>query len=149
MSRAQELADSIVHRFLTLGRYRRYVSNLINTAVNLSGRDLATLRYLAQGGPRTVSQIGRMLYVRDATVSPMLERLEREGYVTRTRCREDARKVMVEVTTKGREIINQAPLGPVWLMRTHLPELPIEELEEIDHALARLSDIAGVDESLL
>lgn len=149
MSRAHELADSIVHRFLTLSRYRRYVSNLINTAVNLSGRDLAVLRYLAQGGPCTVSQIGRMLYVRDATVSPLLERLEREGYVTRTRCREDARKVMVEVTDRGREIITQAPPGPVWLMRAHLPELSIEELEEIDRALAKLSEIAQVDESLL
>lgn len=149
MDRAKELAESIIHRFLTLNRYRRHVSGTIHEQWHTSGRELAVIRYLIQEGPRSVSQISRFLYVRDATTSPLLERMEEDGYVTRERCREDKRQVIVQVTAKGRETVTEAPLGPVWLMRTRLPELPIEELDLIDHALARLSELAEVDEEVL
>lgn len=143
------LAESIVHRYLTLVRYQRYKSDLVRRTANISGRQLSVLHYLVDVGTRTVGQIGQFLYVRDATVSPMLERMEREGYVTRRRCQEDNRKVLVEPTALGREIVAHAPQSMVWHLRVGLPELPVDDLQAIDNALQRLSEIAQVEESLL
>ncbi|NLG51524.1 MAG: MarR family transcriptional regulator [Chloroflexi bacterium] len=149
MDKARELADSIVHRYLTLVRYQRYVSDVIRKEFEVSGRQLAVLRYLLQSSPRSVGEISALLYVRDATTSPLLERMERDGYVTRRRCSKDNRKVLIEPTDLGRELAQRAPLGTVAQMRVRLPELPVEELESIDAALRKLSEIADVDESLL
>ena len=149
MGIAQELAESIVHRFLTLMRYRHHVSNQLRKTMGISGRQLAVLRYLAEHGPRSVGEISSHLYVRDASTSSLLDRLERDGYVARTRCQEDNRRVYVHLTEAGREILAGAPLTPIALMRARLPELAVDELEIIDKALARLSEIAQVDESVL
>lgn len=149
MSKAQELADSIVHRYLTLMRYQRYMSELIRRTTNISGRELAVLRYLLQQGPRSVKEISQFLYVREATASPLLEQMERNGYVTRRRSPEDNRKLLVEPTDLGREVVAHAPMGTVTLLRVRLPALPVEELAAIDKALKRLSEIAEVDESVL
>lgn len=149
MSRAHELADSIVHRYLALVRYQRHVNERIRMSTNVSGRQLAVLRFLVQEGPRAVGQISRFLYVRDATTSQLLDRMERDGFVTRRRSTEDCRKVFVEPTELGRQIASTAPPGTTWLLRTRLPEVELEELERIDQALARLSQIAEVDETTL
>ncbi|MBC7236152.1 MAG: MarR family transcriptional regulator [Chloroflexi bacterium] len=149
MDKARELAASIVHRYLLLSRYQHRFGHLLRKQYNITGQQLAVLRYLMQGAPRTVSEISEFLLISDATASPLLERMERDGFVRRYRSSEDNRKVLVEPTIKGQEIVAQAPMGAIACMRAHLPELPLEELERIDWALARLSEIARVDERLL
>ncbi|HUV95649.1 MAG TPA: MarR family transcriptional regulator [Anaerolineae bacterium] len=149
MDTARDLAGSIVHRYLTLSRYRRYCSHLIRKTTNVSGRQLAVLRHLVENAPLTVTEISRFLYVRDATASPLLERMEQAGYVTRRRCHEDSRKVHVEPTELGRQVALEAPMGIIELMRVRLPDLSVGELVAIDEALGKLSALVGVDESLL
>jgi DNA-binding MarR family transcriptional regulator len=149
MDRSRELAESIVHRYLTLVRHQRRRSDQVRMSANISGRQLAVLRHLVQEGPQTVGQISRFLYVRDATTSSLLDRMERDGYVTRRRCTKDSRRVYVEPTEQGRQIAATAPAGTIWLLRTRLPELDADELERIDWALARLSEVAEVDEPTL
>jgi DNA-binding MarR family transcriptional regulator len=146
MSRSRALAESIVHRYLALVRHQRRKSEQVRMAVNISGKQLSVLRYLVQEGPQSVGRISHHLYVRDATTSALLDRMERDGYVTRRRSTQDCRKVLVEPTEKGRQIAATAPLGMIWLLRTRLPELAPEEIEAIDRALSRLSEIADVDE---
>lgn len=149
MGKTNELAESIVHRYLTLVRYQRYVSEIIRRTTSISGRELAVLRYLVQQSPRSVKEISQFLYVREATTSPLLERMERDGYVTRRRSPDDNRRLLVEPTDLGREVVTRAPMGTVTLMRVRLPTLPFEDLAAIDEALKKLSAIAEVDESVL
>jgi DNA-binding MarR family transcriptional regulator len=149
MSKETELADSIVHRYLTLVRYQRHVSDLIRRTANISGRQAGLLLWLVGNGPRTVGQISQYLYVRDATTSSLLDRMERDGFVTRRRCSTDNRKVYVEPTERGREIALQLPMSMVTSLRARLPELPLVELEQIEAGLQRLSAVAEVDESVL
>lgn len=149
MTTPRQLAESIVHRYLALVRHQRRKSEQIRASANISGKQVAVLRHLVQEGPRTVGQLSRFLYVRDATTSALLDRMERDGYVTRRRSTKDCRKVYIEPTEEGRRITATAPAGTIWLLRTRLPELDAEELEQIDRALARLSEIAEVDASTL
>lgn len=149
MSKENELADSIVHRYLTLVRYQRHVSDTIRRTANISGRQAGLLLWLVTNGPRTVGQISQYLYVRDATTSSLLDRMERDGFVARRRCATDNRKVYVEPTERGREVALQVPMSMVTSLRARLPELPLPELEQIDAALQQLSAVAEVDESVL
>ena len=69
--------------------------------------------------------------------------------MTRARCTQDARRVLVEPTPLGAELAAKAPLSPIALLRADLPKLSVHELKAIDKALERLSEIARVDESVL
>ena len=148
MGDPQELTDSIVHRYLSLVRYQRSRNQEIKKDTGLSGRRLAILRCLLQESPRTVGQIGRYLYVSDATMSRILDDMETQGLVTRRRCTKDSRRVLAEPTEAGREVVDRAPQGVVALMRDQLPRLAVAELEKIDWALQRLEDLVEVTVSV-
>jgi len=149
MADAQELTDAIVHLYLSLVRYQRSRNQEIKKETGLSGRRLAILRCLIQQSPRSVGEIGRYLYVSDATVSRILDDMEARGHVTRRRCEKDSRRVLVEPTVEGRQVAEAAPPGVVATMRDALPGLPVEELERMEWALKRLTDLVQVDVSVV
>lgn len=149
MEEVNALAQSIVHRLLTLFRYQHRFANQVQRTWGISGRQLSALRYLVQDGPHSVSEISRYLYIGDGTTSPMLERLENAGLVERRRCTKDARRVLVEATEKGRRLVEEAPVGLFGHLRASLPQLSAEELRVLDQALERLMQLAQLDETLL
>ena len=55
-------------------------------------------------GPRTVGELGHTLDLDSGTLSPLLRRLERADYVTRTRRADDERVVEVGLTELGRDL---------------------------------------------
>jgi DNA-binding MarR family transcriptional regulator len=132
---------------LILLRYQHYFSHQLRKTLGVSGQQIAAMRYLARDGPHSVSEISHYLNVRDGTTSPLLERLEQAGFVQRRRCTQDSRRVLVDITQTGRDMVAQAPQGPIGSLREHLPELTADELQSIDAALETLSDIAHVDVS--
>lgn len=149
MERAQPLADLVVHHYLVLHRYQHRASHQLRKHLGISGRQAAILHYLVADGLRTAREISRYLYVRDATVSPMLDGMERAGWITRRRCEQDARKLMIKPTDLGREMAAKAPLTMLETLRVRLPDLPESELLAIDTALQRLIEIAEIDETLV
>jgi DNA-binding MarR family transcriptional regulator len=53
---------------------------------------------------RRVGEIGARLFLDSGTLTPVLRRLERLGFVTRTRDRDDERHVLVALTERGRRL---------------------------------------------
>ncbi|MGK0741670.1 MarR family winged helix-turn-helix transcriptional regulator [Leucobacter sp. Z1108] len=52
----------------------------------------------------TVSELGTELHLDSGTLSPLLTRLETNGYVTRSRPERDGRRVVVHLTTAGEKL---------------------------------------------
>jgi len=63
---------------------------------------------LWQRSPRTVRDLGVALQLEPATLSPLLKRLEAQGYLTRQRSAKDERALDVELTPTGRALREQA-----------------------------------------
>lgn len=57
---------------------------------------------LLDGAPLSVGTLGARLDMDTGTITPLLKRLEMAGMVTRTRDRTDERRVMVDLTPRGR-----------------------------------------------
>jgi len=51
-----------------------------------------------------IRDLCRMLYLDTGTLTPVLKKLESEGYLTRSRSEEDERVVLIELTEKGTEL---------------------------------------------
>ena len=63
---------------------------------------------LWQRSPRTVRDLGEALQLEPATLSPLLKRLEAQGYVTRERSTRDERALDVALTDAGTALREQA-----------------------------------------
>lgn len=66
------------------------------------------LRQLQRSGGATIGQLATMLDVRASTMSQMLDRLERSGFVTRTQDAVDARIRIVQLTEAGERTIRDS-----------------------------------------
>ena len=67
----------------------------------LSRHQASILDHLDEIDPTTVNELARHMGVTPATMSLGLDRLERKGYVTRSRDGADRRRVHVRLTTAG------------------------------------------------
>ena len=55
-----------------------------------------------------VNDIARRLYLETNTVTPLLQRMEKQGLLTRKRGKEDTRQRIVSLTRQGKELEEQA-----------------------------------------
>ena len=92
--------------------FRLYAaSRLITQAYHplLSAHGLTYPQYLVlmvlwEKDAQPVNDIARRLYLETNTVTPLLQRMEKEGILTRAKGRKDARQMIVTLTKKGREL---------------------------------------------
>ncbi|HUT18072.1 MAG TPA: MarR family transcriptional regulator [Anaerolineae bacterium] len=142
---SQTLAQETTGKFLTLYRYLRQYGRQMHEE-GISGRKIATLRYLSEAGPLPVGQLSTYLCISDSSTSALIDRLEEQGYATRTRSRADHRVVLVDVTPAGRELADRTPLGGIPLLREALRTLPEERLAVVHEAMAILVEILEMED---
>ena len=70
-------------------------------AVGVNRTDLRCLEILYQQGPSLPSRLGKRLGLTTGSVTAMLDRLERIGYLTRRSDPSDRRQVLVQITPKA------------------------------------------------
>jgi DNA-binding MarR family transcriptional regulator len=71
--------------------------------LDLTASEVNALGNLAESGGMTVSQLGAAAGTRPATLTGILDRLERRGLITRGVRQGDRRAVLIEVTADGRQ----------------------------------------------
>jgi DNA-binding MarR family transcriptional regulator len=91
---------------------------------------------LWEGSPLTVREIGHLLSLEPATLSPLLKRLETAGLVTRDRHPDDDRALAITLTERGRLLREQALQVPPRIIATLGME--VEELHALHASLSRV-----------
>ncbi len=103
---------------------------------------------LWERSPRTVRSIADDLHLESATITPLLKRLERAGYIERTRNPKNERELAVELTERGAALRGRAQKVPAAVVeRLGLP-LPVLEdlrdrLTELLHAVESLGPVSN------
>jgi len=78
----------------------------------------------------TVGQLGSMLHLDAGTLTPLLKNLEKEGYITRSRSREDERVTIISITDKGNDLKEKCKDIPLALAKEGSP-LDEKEAKEL------------------
>lgn len=126
---------------------RRLVSVLGESARSVEQRtgvtnaQLFVLRLLARrpnGHGLTINALAAHTLTQQSTVSLLVRRLEGKGYVERRRARDDARRVLVRLTSAGRAIARRAPEPPLARMLRSLDTLPGDEIQALIRGLGSL-----------
>jgi MarR family transcriptional regulator, organic hydroperoxide resistance regulator len=95
---------------------------------------------LWERSPLSVKEIGDLLELDSPTLSPLLKRLATAGLLTRNRSDKDERRVDVELTTKGRDLRQEALLIPPAVVARL--GMNISELEALHHSLSKVISAA-------
>ncbi|WP_166979537.1 MarR family winged helix-turn-helix transcriptional regulator [Paramicrobacterium fandaimingii] len=81
--------------------------------LNLTHPQYLVMLALWEHGTLSLSGLGDLLMLEAATLSPMVKRLERVGYVRRTRNPLDERQLAIELTDDGHELRERAKQVPI------------------------------------
>lgn len=91
---------------------------------------------LWEGGPVTVGKLGVRLCLDSGTLTPLLKRLEKTGYLTRQRADHDERAVLIALTPAGRKLKKAAlKVPPTLACKSGLGRQEATELRDRLNAL--------------
>jgi DNA-binding MarR family transcriptional regulator len=137
-----------------LAAVREEYSALLSAERRLRGRDqhrkaddgltiahVRALFALDQSEAATAGEIAEAARLSPASVTAMLDDLERDGIVTRVRCDTDRRRVLVALTDEGRTVLGKR--RRLWLKRweSALADIPDRDLEAAADVLRRLTGL--------
>ena len=77
------------------------VSRKVISLLNLTYTQYIVLMALWENNRIPVCELGKALFLDNGTLTPLLKKMESEGYVTRQRSRKDERVVIISLTEKA------------------------------------------------
>ncbi|MEN6374308.1 MAG: MarR family transcriptional regulator [Smithella sp.] len=122
-------------------------SKKVQKDTGLTGPQLWTIKTINENAPLNLSDLAGRLYLHSTTVVGIIDRLEMQDLVKRTRSKDDRRKVLIDLTEKGKSLIENAPEVAQGLLVAGLEELPDNSLQEIDRSMRRLVKIFGAQKT--
>ena len=133
--------------------FRLYTaSRLLTQAYHplLSGQGLTYPQYLVllvlwEKDSQPVNDIAKHLLLETNTVTPLLQRMEREGILIRAKGRKDARQMIVSLTEKGRDLQIKlagvpATVGNAVMCDSLTPETAPDFFRMLDDIILQLRD---------
>ncbi|MFC6648090.1 MarR family winged helix-turn-helix transcriptional regulator [Paenibacillus rhizoplanae] len=109
---------------------RRIMSQMsMHKELGLTVPQFGLLHMIFQEKHARVIQLADKMEVKSSAVTVMLDRLELLGLIARVPDENDRRAVIVTITTKGQEVLDEAQRRSLLLLEEHLAVLEPEELE--------------------
>jgi DNA-binding MarR family transcriptional regulator len=142
--RDQEIADILDNLRRVFRVVHRY-SKRAEKVGGMTGPQVWAMKVIAVSAPIRVTDLARRMYLHPSTVVGILDRLEQQGQVTRTRSEKDHRVVTIALTGKGRETVSKVPLIAQGLLLSGLEGLADPELSTVSEGLRMLVGILGVE----
>ena len=119
---------------LTMGAYHPYLDPL-----GITYPQYLVLLVLWEQDKQPVCDIGKRLMLDTNTMTPLLQRMEKAGLITRTRGLEDTRQRIVSLSKQGKALYEQAQHIPECMRKAvMMPENEVEELVQMIPSLDKL-----------
>ena len=116
-------------------------SQTVSSHFGITGPQLWALKTIYQRGSLSLGELGKGMYLHPSTVSGVVDRLEKKGFVLRDRTEKDRRVVKVCLTPKGKMLVRRAPNPVQGKMIYGLRKLKKEKLNLIYESVQELVGI--------
>lgn len=90
----------------------------------------------------TIKALGKKLYLDSGTLTPLLKKMEAQGYINRNRSKDDERNVYISLTEKGKKMKEKAlciPEQMICLLKLD-PKKGMQLIEELKKIIRILSE---------
>lgn len=142
MRAENEMADLLDDVLVSLRRILRATSmhsRKLGRSVGLSAPQLLVLRTAHEQDWPTASEIARAVSLSQATITTILNHLEKRGLLLRERGTSDRRRVHVALTEEGREVLAAAPKPLQESFAARFEALPRWEQHQLVAVLERVA----------
>ena len=140
-----KLDNQLCFRLYTASRLVTQAYRPLLSEHGLTYPQYLVLMVLWEKDGQPVNDIARRLYLETNTVTPLLQRMEKEAIISRTRGERDARQMIVNLTAKGRELQDKLAgvpfaVGSAVLCDSVTSETAPELFRMLDGIIAKLSN---------
>lgn len=137
------LDNQLCFRLYTVSRLLTQAYNPLLAEYRLTYPQYLALLVLWEKDAQPVNDIAKRLYLETNTVTPLIQRMEREGFLTRRKGEKDARQMIVRLTKKGIQLqdnLTDVPytVGGAVLCQSVTPQTIPELFRVLDDMIAQL-----------
>ena len=135
--------DARKHICFNLGRVMRRVYNFYDSrlsAFNLTGPQYFVFNALWMGDGITISELAERVSLESSTLTGIIDRMEKSGYVERVMNPDDRRSVLVFLTEMAQEVGPQLLEFADELDVTLRQPIPSEDMDTFEQVLRSLSE---------
>jgi DNA-binding MarR family transcriptional regulator len=125
---SDELLDELSANMVMIGRLFLAQCMRVHPAKHIDGPRLLTLRILSETGETRVGELARLLGIKAPATSSLIESLETEGLVTRSRDTRDRRVTIISITDEGSRTLRDAIAPQRELARRLMSSLTSEDI---------------------
>jgi DNA-binding MarR family transcriptional regulator len=131
--------DQILESIIYLYTESRRITKEFARRANLTGPQLTVVKILEAFGDLSLSELSERLRAQNSTVTGIVDRMEREELVIRTRSTEDRRVVKLKLTEKGARIARDIAVEPMELFKSALVSLTATEARDLLRILTKIA----------
>ena len=140
-----KLDNQLCFRLYTASRLLTQVYSPLLSEHGLTYPQYLVLLVLWEKDAQPVNDIAKRLFLETNTVTPLLQRMEKEGILTRAKGKKDARQMIVSLTKKGKDLQNTltnvpATVGSAVTCSSVNPENASEIFRMLDDIIRKLSN---------
>ena len=117
---------------------REIASSHLEMEESVTGPQLYMLHFIEEKGKCKLTQLAERLDVKPSAITVMIDRLEKSGFVNRTRDDADRRAIWAEVTEEGRGVLQRAREKQNRKIETYLSKLTPEEAVQAVELLEKM-----------
>jgi DNA-binding MarR family transcriptional regulator len=133
------IQDGLVRTIANVVVFNAQVAEQLGLGVS----DMQFMTYLMQDGPLSPGRLSELSGLKSGSVTGVIDRLERAGYVHRERDESDRRKVRVVLNAEKLQSAESPYAGQAANLRRVLDTFEGDQLETIADFLERLNDPPG------
>lgn len=130
--------DGIVETIIYLYTESRRLTKQRARELGLTGPQLTVIKLLETFGDLSLSSLSERIRAQNSTVTGIIDRMEREGWVMRERSTTDRRVVFIKLTDKGRELARSTQVEPMEIFRNVLMTLGKDDTRDLLRILSKL-----------
>jgi DNA-binding MarR family transcriptional regulator len=128
---------SLMEAYHTVGRLSdRHIQEL-----GLTGSQFDVIVTLGDLPGMTCKELGEKTLITKGTLTPVLDRLETKGLVSRQKGEQDARQTFVKLTPEGQKVYESTFFNHVDYMNRYFKQMPDAEQQQLVGLLQKLTGI--------
>ena len=131
--------DQVLEAIIYLYTESRRLTKELARRADLTGPQLTVVKLLEQIGDLSLSELSERIRAQNSTVTGIIDRMEREGLVTRERSKEDRRVVYIRLSAKGKKLAEEIPVEPMEIFRGALESLSAAEVRDLVKILGKVA----------
>lgn len=113
---------------------------LKRTDALITGPQLFMLHLIHQEGKCKLAHLADRMEVKPSAITVMIDRLEKAGYVERTHDEQDRRSILVQITPRGRDVLQKAGQERDKVLKSYLDKLTEDEIHTLAELLEKMID---------